>query len=153
MPHGGETLLPVQPSEISRDYAGHWLIPAIGRDVRYLMLQLALAIGMDPFTFLVLGMLAGTCAWFMKEMMPNPWMAFAFYPVLLGCAVLTVAAATSLEVIPAIEVRIDADGEMAASDWGEAIDNLPPVVMVGIVGMSMAAVAIIGAVRKLHRFV
>ena len=121
--------------------------------MRYLMLQLALAIGMDPFTFLVLGLLAGTCTWWMKEMMPNPWMAFAFYPLLLAAGVLTVGMAMNLEMIPAIEVRIDSDGDMVATDWGEVGENLPPVVISAIIGMSLAAVGIIAVVRKLHRFV
>ena len=128
-------------------------VPRPGLPVRYLMLQLALALGLDPFTFLVLGLLACTCTWWMKEMMPNPWMAFAFYPLLLLAAVLTVGAATQLELIAAVAVRVDANGEMAASNWGEVIDMLPPILMSGLMGMCLAAIGIIAAVRKLHKYV
>lgn len=120
--------------------------------MRYYMLQVALALGVDPFTFAILGLVASICAFCMKEMMPNPWMAFAFYPVLLAAGLLTVTLATLIGIVGPIEVRIDSDGDFHA-DWAAVMEILPVVVLTGLAGMCGAAVGIIQIVRSMARYV
>lgn len=121
--------------------------------MRALYLQMASMLGLDPITFMVLGLLAATCAFWMKEMMPNPWMAFVFYPLLLVGGALAVALAAGLGLTEAIEVSVDEDGSIRAVSWKEVFDALVPIIMIAIVGMSLIAVGLIQLVRSLQRFV
>lgn len=120
--------------------------------MRYFAFQLALLIGVEPFTFMVMGLLAGLCAFWMKEMMPNPWMAVLFYPLLLAGGVAMVAIATAVDLVEPIEVRFDGEGNFDA-DWKQVTETLPLIVLAGIAGMCVAAVGIIHAVKALSRYV
>ncbi len=118
----------------------------------HVLLQFADLFGLDPLAVVVLALLASICAFVMKTMMPNPWMAFAFYPLLLLSGLLFAGLVTLSGIAAPIEIRIDSDGDYRA-DWKEVAERLPTIILTGMAGMCATALGIIHFVRSLNRYV
>ncbi len=116
------------------------------------LLEFAQFFGLDPLAVVLLALLASICAYAMKAMMPNPWMAFSFYPLLLASGLLLAVIVTWIGLAAPIEIRIDSDGDYRA-DWKEVAERLPTVILAGVAGMCGTAVGILHFVRSLDRYV
>jgi hypothetical protein len=108
---------------------------------------LAALAGLDPLSVVVLALLAALCAGWMRDLMPKPWMALAYYPVLLGCGLLALKLAYNSGVADPPEFPIGGDMFTSTDGWSRVFDVMPPIVAAGMGGMCAAAIALMAVLR------
>lgn len=101
------------------------------------LFRVAEMLGTDPISLIVLGTLSAICAFCMKRLSANSWLAFLYFPVLLAGGLLADDVAVALGIYQPLPPSPNV-----------VSDGLPNVLVAGLVGMTMAGLALIGGLRR-----
>lgn len=102
-----------------------------------LLYSVAEALGTDPVSLVVLGILSAVCAFYMNRLSSNSWTGLLYFPVLMAGALLANDVAVALGLYP----------ELAPSP-SLVSDGLSNVLMAGVAGMTVSALALIAGLRR-----
>jgi hypothetical protein len=94
-------------------------------------------LGTDPLSLVVLSALSAICAFYMKQLSAHTWLAFLYFPVLLAGALEADDVAVALGLYPPL-----------SPGPSFVADGLPNVLVAGVVGMTVAGLALIGGLRR-----
>jgi hypothetical protein len=94
-------------------------------------------LGTDPLSLVVLGTLSAVCAFYMKQLSAHTWLAFLYFPVLLTGALAADDVAVALGLYPPL-----------SPSPSFVADGLSNVLVAGVIGMTVAGLALIGGLRR-----
>lgn len=110
---------------------------------------LADLIGTDPVTLVISGFMAAVCGHFLGRLSGPAYSAVAFWFLLMAGALLADDAAVALGLYPGLDVGITGGGSWEAN-WPMISETLPYVLVASTVGMSAAALTILGLLRLMQ---
>jgi hypothetical protein len=101
------------------------------------LVRIAELLGTDPLSLIVLATLSAACAYYMKQLSAHSWLAFLYFPVLLAGALVADDVAVAFGIYPPLSPTASF-----------VADGLPNVLVAGVVGMTVAGLALVGGLRR-----
>jgi hypothetical protein len=120
--------------------------------MRSLIVAAATLFGTDPVTFTAICLVATFCAFVMRTLLPNPWMALAIYPLLALGGLIAASLVGAMELVDPIAFRLHHTGELDI-DWSTVSGTLPTMLIASALGMCVMACGIMQMARSLGRYI